>query len=397
MINADEATRLIENQHLPIVKSFKPLGLSVNSILAEPVLADRNLPPFNRVTMDGIALRKEQILKGQRSFVSEGYQAAGRPALQCSNPANCIEVATGAPLPLGLDWVIRYEDLDRNDSTFQVKENFLDQSFIHTVGSDAKASDVLIKPGTKIGPAETAILASVGKSEVLVATPPTVALFYGGDELVAIEESPLPWQIRASNHIALQSALLQAGIEAPAFHLLDNPERITEIIKPLLNSYEVLILTGGVSKGALDYIPSVLQSLGVEKIFHGVAQRPGKPLWFGRTESTLVFALPGNPVSAFFCFIQYVIPWLKQHAGETRKTGTAQLSAEVKGLESLTWFLPVKVTLEGGILCAQPFPGNGSGDYVSLAQTDGFLRIPPGKITHPPGASFEFIGTRLIW
>ena len=183
---------------------------------------------------------------------------------------------------------------------------------VHHQGTDRKAGVELLQKGILLGPAEIAVAATVGAAHLQVVEPPSVAILSSGDELVDVADQPLPHQIRRSNSYMLQSGLQELGIDAPMVHLPDDPQKIRNQLEILLQKNQILILTGGVSKGKADHIPSVLESLGVHKKFHRIKQRPGKPFWFGNhpSENCVVFALPGNPVSSFIGFFRYIRPWL---------------------------------------------------------------------------------------
>jgi molybdopterin molybdotransferase len=212
-----------------------------------------------------------------------------------------------------------------------------------------------------------------------------------GDELVDVDKKPLPHQIRKSNSHALAAALHQLGCQADLFHLVDDPKILEEKVGMILNKYELIILSGGVSKGKFDFVPQVLASLGVQKLFHQVNQRPGKPMWFGRSEKNIVFALPGNPVSTFMCFYRYVKPWLMKSLGSEERPQLAVLAEDFTFTPDLTYFLQVKIQNENGKLMAYPIAGGGSGDFANLKEVDGFLELPLERSTFQAGESFPLI------
>jgi molybdopterin molybdotransferase len=267
---------------------------------------------------------------------------------------------------------------------------------IHTLGKDARKGDELLKPGQKISPAEVAVLASVGKKSVRVYGFPKTAVVSSGDELVEVDETPQPHQIRKSNTIALRAAMKEMGWSTESFHLTDDHALVRKNLKTILENDDVIILSGGVSKGKFDFIPAALEELGIQKLFHQVSQRPGKPFWFGASadRSKVVFALPGNPVSTFLCFYKYIKPWIMKCMGVERIPGTARLDSPITFAPSLTYFLQVRVEVRDGELLANPHPGSGSGDFANLKDVDGFLELPLEKSSFKAGESYPFISFR---
>ncbi len=402
MISVTEASRLIQAQTLSLPVAEVPLPEAVGKVLREPITADRDFPPYNRVTMDGIAIRFETYRNGEDTFRIEGAQLAGEPPQTLTNADGCLEVMTGAILPHRTDTVIRYEDLEiierkggRYARIFEAPKARLQN--IHQQGTDRRAQDLLIPEGIWLSSAEIAVAATVGKTTLKVTGTPRVAIIATGDELVDVHEIPLPHQIRKSNSYMLQAALRGQGILAAVFHLLDDKATLLTELKELFGSFDVLIASGGVSKGKADFMPEVLQELGVTQVFHEVAQRPGKPFWFGKhPQGPVVFALPGNPVSTFVCYYKYVRPWLQACAGaEPDWPLKAVLQTEVTFKPNLTYFLPVKILVDkNGIWKVEPVNIGGSGDFAALLAADGFLELPPQPNLFRPGEIFPFIGFR---
>lgn len=394
MVSVAEAERIIlEHLFNPSVE-FVPLTSAHGRILAEEIAADRDLPPFHRATMDGIAIAFDQYQTGQREFAIGGVQAAGQPKQKLTDSAFCFEIMTGAPLPDGADTVIPYEHLSINEKLVTVLEAVSKGQNIHRQGSDAQKGALLLSKGFRISPAEVALLASVGKTTVAVYKNPTAAIVSTGDELVDVGETPLPHQIRKSNSYALAAALAETGCDARVFHLADDKTELEEKIKSLLENYELIILSGGVSKGKFDFVPQVLESLGVKKMFHQVSQRPGKPMWFGQSPRNTVFALPGNPVSTFMCFHRYVKPWLLKSLRTEVLKQSAVLATDFSFAPSLTYFLQVKIKNESGQLMAYPAAGGGSGDFANLKDVDGFLELPLDRSEFNTGETFPLISFR---
>lgn len=402
MISVAEASQIIQEHVLSLPVREVPISEAVGQVLREPIYADRDFPPYHRVTMDGIAISFATFRGGEDIFLIEGAQLAGEPIKTLQNSDNCLEVMTGAVLPAGTDTVIRYEDLkitERNGKKYAhvaaAPKGVLQN--IHQKGSDRHVADLLIPDGVLLSPAEIAIIATIGKATVKVTQSPRVAIISTGDELVSITETPLAHQIRQSNSYMLQAALMQQGVKAERFHLPDEKAALLQEVKNILNRFEVLVLSGGVSKGQADFIPEVLQELGVNKLFHEVAQRPGKPFWFGRVpEGPVVFALPGNPVSTFVCYYKYVQPWLRASLGTNPALSiTAVLEEEVIFKPGLTFFQPVKIKVNyAGDLEARPLVTGGSGDFASMLEADGFLELPQKRNVFSEGERFPFLSFR---
>lgn len=364
-------------------------------ILAEPIKADRDLPPFDRVAMDGIAIPFEAFQDGWRDFRVEGILAAGQPRVTLKDPHNCIEVMTGAMLPVGCDTVIRYEDVSIVNKIAKVKAAGIQRGqSVHARAHDAKKADVLLAPGIIIAASEVTLLASVGRRNVIVLSFPKAAIVSTGNELVEISDPPLAHQIRRSNSYTLLAALTRMGGHADLFHLPDDRNVIDRDLAKILIDRQLIILTGGVSKGKFDFVPDALESLGVERLFHEVSQKPGKPFWFGVTKKQVVFALPGNPVSTFLCFYRYIQPWLLKSMGVEPSPAFAILAEDFEFSPELSYFLEVKAQNESGRLMAYPRPGGGSGDFANLKMVDGFLELPAGKIQFKTGEVFPYIPYR---
>ncbi|MGI4866926.1 MAG: molybdopterin molybdotransferase MoeA [Janthinobacterium lividum] len=359
-----------------------PLAEAVGRVLRQELTADRDFPPYNRVTMDGIALRFAALQAGQTTFPIERTQLAGAVPEALLNPLAAIEIMTGASLPAGTDTVIRYEDLDFADqparqATVRVAPSRQGHN-IHVQGSDQTAGAQLLSPGQLLGPAEIAVAATVGAATLAVARRPRVAVVSTGDEIVDVTQTPLPHQIRRSNAYMLQAALTQDGATSDIFHLDDDLTTLKASLPPLLAEYDAVLLSGGVSMGKADFLPQALRESGVTELFHRVAQRPGQPLWFGeRPGGAVVFALPGNPVATFAGYYRYVRGWLRQCRGIAAvKQEVAILAAPVYFQPQLTYFLPVRLEqAEDGRLLAHPTPTSGSGDLAKLLSADGLLEL----------------------
>ncbi len=380
MITVKEAEKIINENIIKIEKKKVDIIYSINNILKEDIVSNRQSPPFDRVTMDGIAINFLSWEKGNKCFKVEAIQRAGQEEFTLQNIDSCIEVMTGTGLPIGTDCVIRIEDLEIRDNKAFLKDSIelTKMQNIHKKGSDYSKNTILINKNTKILSTHIGVMASVGKSEVLVANQPSIAIISTGDELIDLNQQVKSYQIYMSNSYTIHSTLISKGFKnTKIFHIIDEQDILLEKIKTILNDFDIVILSGGVSMGKFDYIPKILHQLQVKELFHKVKQKPGKPFWFGvSNEKKIVFALPGNPVSTMMCFYRYVIPYLNLSMGYIQEPTFLSLAEEHQFNTSLTCFLPVKIKNIDGNLLAHPIKINTSGDYASLIRSDGFVELP---------------------
>jgi molybdopterin molybdotransferase len=368
-----------------------PLTQCVGGTLRENVYAERDTPPFDRVTLDGIAVDSEQLRRGLRRFHVQAIQPAGSPPLKLARAENAIEVTTGAILPLSTDCVIPLEQYDVAEGMVSLKSTVAGAPYhnVHRRGSDSRQGALLLETGTLLRAPEIAVAASAGMARVRVSSQPAVMIVSTGDELIEPGDPIADYQVRRSNAYAVAASLRKRGFgRVGDDHVLDDEELLRERLTLHLTTHEVVILSGGVSMGKFDLVPKVLMQLGVREVFHNVAQRPGRPMWFGiGPQGQLVFGLPGNPVSTLICLIRYVVPAIAEAMG-TRRVPPERLAlaAPVTFQPPLAYFLPVAIEHDAwGRPWAHPRPPNGSGDFVSLAGTDGFVELPPGPNTYPKG------------
>ncbi|PWL38925.1 molybdopterin molybdenumtransferase MoeA [Flagellimonas aquimarina] len=377
---------------------YVDLMQSNNRILAETILADRDFPPFDRATKDGIAICFNGILSPDQTFKATGIAQAGSPQEVLEKNTECIEVMTGAMVPEHADTVVMYEHINAEHGTFSLLKPVTKGQNIHYKGSDVAISDVLLKPGIQITAAEIGVLASVGKSEVLVKKLPKIAVIATGNELVGVEEKPLPYQIRKSNSFTLKGLLIKESISADLYHLADNPDVLKKKLEVLITDYDVLLLSGGVSKGKFDFLPETFNTLGVEKIFHKVLQRPGKPFWFGKlkSKSTTIFSFPGNPVSTFVNYHVYFKPWLNKTLGIATTEFAVFLNEPIHNKTELTLFIGVIISKINGEMFAKMLKTTGSGDLIGLSKVDGFIQLSPKEELDEGKKLVPFIPTRRI-
>lgn len=396
MISFDEAFDKVmqhtQDWGLEIVDLLESNG----RVLAEPVVADRNFPPFDRSTKDGIAINFTAIENGRSTFQIEGVLSAGMPQQTLHSVNHCFEIMTGAVIPKNVDTVIMYEQTTLENGNASIKSIPKKGQNIHKKGSDASTGTVLLQPNRRITAAEIGVLATVGKSSVSVKKLPKVCVISTGNELVDVSEIPLPHQIRKSNSLSLYAALSQESVVPELLHLVDDKKVILRNIARVIRENDVILLSGGVSKGKFDFIPEVMESLGVEKIFHRVAQRPGKPFWFGvqREHNTQVFSFPGNPVSTFANYHVYFVPWIYRCLGLNYPKKEVILDQDILNDLPLARFVQVKTYSEKGKLLATPIKDGGSGDLASLPKSDGFVCLRPREQTYKKGELVSYISTK---
>lgn len=373
-----------------------PIDAAAGEVLHQEVSAEREQPPFDRVTMDGIAIRHSAFAAGLRRFTITRTQGAGGTPVPLADENGCVAIMTGAALPAGADTVVPVERITRDDSVATIAADYepVPGQFVHRRGSDHRQGATLLHPGAVLGPPEMAILTVGGHRHVQIARRPSIAIVSTGDELVDVGEALGPTQIRSSNDRAIAAALSRRGFARyRRHHLPDDPAVLERELRELLADNDVLILTGGVSMGEFDYVPRALMSLGMGLVFHKVLQRPGLPLWFGVSrDGKPVFALPGNPVSSLVCLVRYAAPALLAALGATpRSLPVVRLGAEVRFEPELTYFLPVTLayTPEGQCV-AMPNPTNTSGDFIALGGTDGFVELPQATAKFPLGYAAHF-------
>lgn len=383
--------------YLPI--ESLPLTQCVGATLRENIYAERDQPPFDRVAMDGMAVDSEALRRGVKRFRIQGIQAAGAPQLQLGNADAAIEVMTGAILPLGADCVVPVEQLTVAGGFASLSDAVVSTPFnnVDRRGNHNRQGALLLETGTLLRAPEIAVAASAGMARVRVSSQPAIMVVSTGDELVEPGEPIADYQVRRSNAYAVAATLRMRGFgRVGDDHVPDDAQHMLDRLDLHLTTHEVVVLSGGVSMGKFDLVPRVLQQLGVQQVFHKIEQRPGRPMWFGiGPRGQAVFGLPGNPVSTLVCLIRYVVPAIAEAMG-TKHAAPERLAlaAPVTFQPPLTYFLPVAIEHdEWGRPWANPRRTKGSGDFLSLTGTDGFVELPPGPNTYPKG----FVTTVYRW
>ena len=385
------AREAIDARLTPSPAELRPLSECIGQTLRQDVYPERDNPPFDRVCMDGIAVRSEVAGKGVRHFAIEAVQAAGAPALTLVGTEGAIEVMTGAMLPHGADCVIPLEEYDVAGSIVSLKDKVSAEPYrnVQRRGSDSRPGVPMLRAGTRLGAPEIAVVASAGLARVSVSRQPSFMVISTGDELIEPGQPIADHQIRRSNAYAVVAALREHGFgKIGDDHIPDSETILQDRLGRHLAEKDVLILSGGVSKGRFDFVPKVLKSLGIDEVFHQVAQRPGMPMWFGvGPRGQAVFGLPGNPVATLICLIRYVVPAMSaMMATRVDPPEPIALASPIKRGRPTASFVPVSIQYDAqGVPSALPRILSGSGDFLALAGTHGFIELPPRADAHPQG------------
>ncbi|MGI4021233.1 MAG: molybdopterin molybdotransferase MoeA [Janthinobacterium lividum] len=374
MLNYKEAQQLIGS----LAKSFghETVGLdeAFERVLAEQIFADRDYPPFNRATMDGYAINFKDWEQGIKNYTVKEVVFAGQQYQQEIAAGECYKIMTGASVPPNADLVIRREDATEvnHQVSFNVKQLKTFQN-IARKGEDIQADTCIFDQNTTCTPPVIALLASIGKTEIKVEKLPNIALFTTGDEVVQPNQPVSDIQIRNSNQYLLKSLLREWQIKPTICkHILDDKEQLKQQIDAALNS-DIIILCGGVSAGDADYVPEILESLGVKKLFHKVKIKPGKPIWCGQLSSGgLVFALPGNPFSCHVTFKLFIEHYLKACFGlKEKELPMLPLSTQKLKKTEFDEFFPAILNQQ-----LTPILFNSSGDVKAALLADAIAHHP---------------------
>jgi molybdopterin molybdotransferase len=357
-------------------------------IMAENIPADRNYPPFDRATRDGFALRAADAAQPGAKLRLIGESRAGLPFDGIVEPGTCVHIMTGAAMPRGANTIVMVEHA-RIEGDHVVSEK-VPHASAHFVleGQETRVGESVIQRGKRLGYAELAMAAQVGRSRVLVAQKPRVAILSTGDEVIAVDRPPKKFQIRNSNSISLAAQVSLAGGEPLILgNVPDDLGQLKARIEEALGA-DIVILTGGVSVGKYDHVEAVLRELGAEFYFDAVAIRPGKPAVFGFCKNTPVFALPGNPVSTMVTFELFVVPAIELLSGFSPQPLTvlkAKLAHLLEEKPHLAHFLPARLSWPGGEPTVEAIHWEGSGDIGSVVRGNCFLVVSQSKLKYAAG------------
>jgi molybdopterin molybdotransferase len=382
MLTYEQARQCVIQKIQASRKPRAPQAVSVwqalGRVLAQEVTADRDYPPFHRSTRDGYALRAAEATPGA-TLRCAGEIKAGDAVTTPLATGSCVQIMTGAAVPEGADAVVMIELTNRSGDLVTFERATQTGQCIVPRAREARAAELILKPGTRLGYAELALAAQVGAARLQCTPKPRVAILSTGDEVVSIDSSPGPFQIRNSNSVSLAAQVALAGAEPVLLgNAADRKDDLREKIAKGLEE-DVLVLSGGVSMGKYDFVENVLQEMGAEFYFDAVAIRPGKPTVFAQCAGTFVFGLPGNPVSTMVTFELFVAPALDILSGTAPRPlplVEARLTQTIKEKTGLAHFLPALATWPGGLPEVKVMPWQGSGDIAALAKANCFLVVP---------------------
>ncbi len=382
MLRYDEARQIVMaeagRRPRPGATITLEVGKGLGYVLAEEIRTDREYPPFDRSTRDGYAVRASEAGAGAKLRCA-GEVKAGDSVTMPLAAGSCVQIMTGAAVPPGADAVVMIEFSSRNGAAVTFQRDTARGQNIVLRGSEAHAGDIALHSGLRLGFAELAIAAQVGAATLLCSRKPRVAILSTGDEVVPISETPGPFHIRNSNSVSLAALVRLAGGEPVLLgNALDRSDDLGAKIEQGLQE-DVLVLSGGVSMGKYDLVESVLQAMGAQFFFDAVGIRPGKPTVFARCRDTIVFGLPGNPVSTMVTFLLFVTPALDILNGASARPLPlleATLAEAMKEKSGLTHFLPARVEWTSGSAEVRPLRWQGSGDIAALSRANCFLVVP---------------------
>ena len=380
MLTVDQALEIILGSVKDIGHESIGLHRACGRILAEDVIADSDLPPFDRARMDGYALRSEDATLAPVTLRLIGEVPAGASFNGSVASGEAVKIFTGAPVPDGANAVQKMEVTKQDGATVTIYEPAVSGQFITPRASEIRTGDVAAARGREIGPAGTAVLASFGYASIRVARRPRIAVLSTGDELVDVSEKPTGAQIRSSNGFTIASYASRAGAQAEILGIVrDTLEETVKALEEASLGRDIVITSGGVSMGDYDLVKAALTSIGAELYFDKVSIRPGKPTVFARRGDTYFFGLPGNPVSTSVTFNVFVRPAIKKMLGAadvSLPAITACASRGVKDGSSRRSFLPASVFVRNARLMAEPLKWGGSSDLVAFMKANGLIVVP---------------------
>ncbi len=381
----------------PLQRAQVEIEQAFGRILAGPVLADRDYPPFDRSTRDGFAVRSADVQNAGVSLECVGELRAGGHLELTLQQGQCVEIMTGAAMPSGADAVVMVEHIKRDGRTITMERAARKGEHFVPRGTEAREGSLLVAPKTRMGYAEMALAAQAGATRLDVFAAPRLAILSTGDEVVDARSKPGPLQVRNSNGISIEILARTAGAET--IQLGNAPDEKVALRAAIERGLEadILVLSGGVSMGKYDLVEQVLADLGAEFHFTGVSIRPGRPAVFGTCRNKLVFGLPGNPVSTMVTFELFVLPAIDVLNGGIPRAlpvFRAKLATQVREKGPMTHFLPARIEWQGREASVTQLPWQGSGDVVALALANGFLIVSPEHPEIEPGESVDVIPRR---
>jgi molybdopterin molybdotransferase len=398
MIPISDAIRIVLDETPKLEVESVALSDSLGRILAEDIIADTDLPPFDRAQMDGYAVRAADVSKTPARLRIVGESAAGTGWHYEMKAGEAVRIMTGAPVPVGADAVQQVElTREAGGAKFvEILEPVASGRSIVRRASEIKAGETVLRAGEDINAAMIATLASFGYAEVKVGRRPRVAVMATGSELVDVHQEPGTDQIRDSNNYTIAAYATLAGATVERLPLVvDDTEELKKQIARAAAQSDVLVTSGGVSMGVYDFTKAALKELGAEIYFERVSLRPGKPTVFARLGNTLIFGLPGNPVSVAVTFNLFARTALRAMQGAHQPTlieELAVLARDVKGSIERESYLPAVLrTDEKGTLLAEPLKWGGSSDFVAFACATALVNVPTGVKTIEAGKAVTVV------
>lgn len=387
MISVLEAIKRIEPYCKSSASIFKPIYKTLGYVLATDVLSPINMPPFKQSSMDGYAF----FHSGAETYTIVGEIKTGSSKNIDLKPGEAVRIFTGAKVPDNADTVIMQELVNRSNENLTLTKQPVKGSNVRVIGEQIKKGHLALEKGTVLNEAAVGFLAGLGVERIQVFKRPKVAVLVTGDEIKKAGEELLEGQIYDSNAITLKLALNRLGVKKPkVLKVNDDLVETKETLKRLLNSFDVILISGGISVGDYDFVKEALVQNDVQEVFYKVNQKPGKPLWFGHKGETLVFALPGNPASTLTCFYVYVLPLLKAKMGfesESLKNLEAEASEDIRNTFNKTLFL--KGVVNNGKATA--LTGQASSMLKSFAVSSALIIIPEDKTIIKKGEQVTYL------
>jgi molybdenum cofactor synthesis domain-containing protein len=385
MISVSQAIKLIKQNTPQIESEMITLEKVCGRVLAENIFADMDMPPFNRSQMDGYAIKAKDTKNAPAGLKIIGESAAGKSWSGKLKSGEAVRIMTGAAVPEGANAVQKLELTSESGEFVEIFEPVKKGQNLVARGAEIEKGKRVFSSGEIVNAKMIASLAAFGYSEILVGQRPTVAILSTGSEIVNVDEIPRPDQIRNSNSPMLRAFAHQCGAIVESLPIVcDDLSNLKSSIEKTLVNSDVLIMTGGVSVGKYDLTKLALNELGAEIYFEKIALRPGKPMVFARLKNSLIFGLPGNPVSAavtFYLFVRQSLLQMQGASDRELKSGFAILASALKGAKERDSYLPVKLlTNQEGQHIAEPIKWGGSSDFVSFAFADALIIIPQNKI-----------------
>lgn len=393
MISADEALKIVLDNTAPLGAERVSITVALGRALAEEIRSSRDIPGFDNSAMDGYAVRAADVAHASEGNpialrVLETVGAGVMPSARVA-AGQTVRTMTGAPVAEGADAIVPVERTRERDGIVEILAPAESGAFVRPRGEDLRRGERVMTPGRALSPADLGMLASLNRSMIDVYRKPRVAIVATGDELVDIDQVPTGAQVVNSSAYALAGGILEAGGEPTVLKVArDRPEEVRERLAEAL-AFDVVLSTGGVSVGQFDHVKAVLDEIGLRRLFHGVAQKPGRPLKFGTIGDKPMFGLPGNPVSTMVCFYLYVRPALRLMAGR-RDQGLPRVAArcacDIRVANNLTEFVRVRLERRDDELFAAPTGNQSSGVLSSLSLAHGLLIGPARETVLKAGA-----------